>query len=64
MLNAKRLALTLGYRDIDSDQSASIVVSETFARLYFGQENAIGRRLEGRVGSAPGRTTRSYSSSR
>ena len=44
-------------RDIDSDQSASIVVSETFARLYFGQENAIGRRLEGRFGSASGRTT-------
>ena len=44
-------------RDIDSDQSASIIVSETFARLYFGQENAIGRRLEGRFGSALGRTT-------
>jgi predicted permease len=44
-------------RDIDSDQSASIVVSETFARLYFGQEHAIGRRLEGRFGSAASRTT-------
>jgi len=44
-------------RDIDGEQSASIVVSETFARLYFGQENPIGRKLEGRFGSAPGRTT-------
>jgi predicted permease len=43
-------------RDIVGDQSSNIVVSETFARLYFGAERAIGRRLEGRFGSGLGRT--------
>jgi predicted permease len=44
-------------RDIVGDQSSNIVVSETFARLYFGAEHAVGRRLEGRFGSGAGRTT-------
>jgi putative ABC transport system permease protein len=36
--------------DIDTNTSTAIVVSDAFARRYFGREPAVGRTLEGRFG--------------